>query len=322
MVVKMAELRWNPILQEWVVVAAQQGKRPVLPVEKDCPFCPGKPETGTGKWHVLYLPNRFPALMENPPKPDIESDEFYQVKPSVGACEVLLYSPDHDTTFQQLTVDHIYEIVEMWVNRTKELGAKKEIEYVFIFENTGREIGVSLDHPHGQLYAFPFIPPKIKRELESAKQFMEKRKRCLFCDILQKEKADGRRIVLENEAFTAFIPFFATWPYGLHLYANRHLQSLVDLTEPEKKDFASILKMIRTKYDKLFGVRLPLVMVFHQSPTKAKYPHYHFHVEFYPIHRGKEKVKYLAGVELGTETFLNPTNPEERAKELRDVQTN
>jgi UDPglucose--hexose-1-phosphate uridylyltransferase len=316
----MAELRWNPVLQEWVVVAAQQGKRPVLPAEEECPFCPGKPETGEGDWHVLHLPNRFPALMENPPEPDIESDEFYQVKPSRGACEVLLYSPDHDTTFQQLSVDHIYEIVEMWVDRTRELGAKKEIEYVFIFENTGREIGVSLDHPHGQLYAFPFIPPKIRHELDSSKQFMEKRKSCLFCDILQKEKDDGRRIVLDNDSFTAFIPFFATWPYGLHLYPNRHLQSLLDLTEPEKTDFASILKTIRTKYDNLFGFRLPLMMVFHQSPTKAKYPYYHFHVEFYPVHRGRDKVKYLAGVELGTDTFLNPTNPEEKAQELREVE--
>jgi UDPglucose--hexose-1-phosphate uridylyltransferase len=320
MVVKMAELRWNPILQEWVVVAAQQGKRPVLPVEKDCPFCPGKPETGTGNWSVLHLPNKFPALMENPPKPDIESDEFYQVKPSKGACEVLLYSPKHDTTFQQLGVDHICKIVEMWVDRTRELGAIKEIEYVFIFENTGREIGVSLDHPHGQLYAFPFIPRKIRRELDSAKQFMEKRKKCLFCNILEKEKADGRRIVLENSSFTAFIPFFATWPYGLHLYPNRHLQSLLDFTESEKRDLASILKTIRTIYDNLFGFRLPHMMAFHQSPTdKAKHPYYHFHVEFYPVHRAKDKIKYLAGVEVGTDTFLNPTNPEEKAKELREV---
>jgi UDPglucose--hexose-1-phosphate uridylyltransferase len=149
---------------------------------------------------------------------------------------------------------------------------------------------------------------------------MEKRKKCLFCNILEKEKADGRRIVLENSSFTAFIPFFATWPYGLHLYPNRHLQSLLDFTESEKRDLASILKTIRTIYDNLFGFRLPHMMAFHQSPMdKAKHPYYHFHVEFYPVHRAKDKIKYLAGVEVGTDTFLNPTNPEEKAKELREV---
>jgi UDPglucose--hexose-1-phosphate uridylyltransferase len=315
----MGELRWNPILQEWVIIASHRQKRPVLPKTEECPFCPGAPEVA-GKWRVLHLPNKFPALMESPPGPDVKSDDIYQVKPAKGVCEVLLYTPDHNTTFYQLDLNHIIAIIDMWTSRYKELGAQKDIDYVLIFENRGREIGVTLDHPHGQLYAFSFIPSKIEIELNSAKHYMEKRKQCLFCNIIEKEKADGRRIVFDTPSFIAFIPFFATWPYGVHIYSTRHLQNLLDLTEPEKKDFATILKIIRAKYDALFGFKLPYVMVFHQSPTtKEDYSYYHFHIEFYPIHRAQDKVKYLAGVELGTNAFINPSNPEEKAKELREV---
>ncbi len=314
----MGELRWNPILREWVIIAAHQTQRPVLPDLKECPFCPGAAEV-EGSWRVLHLPNKFPALMLDPPKPDIDPIDFYQVKPAKGTCEVLLYTKDHNTEFHQLDLDHICEIIDMWADRYKELGARKDIKYVFIFENRGRAIGVSLDHPHGQLYAFPFVPSKIQVELNNAKQYMEKRKECLFCNILQKEKEDGRRIIYENESFTAFIPFFATWPYGVHIYPTRHFQNLLQLTDAEKKDFGSILKLIRLKYDALFGIKLPYVMAFYQNPTDTDYSYHHFRVEFYPISRGKDKIKYLAGVELGTNTFINPTNPEEKAKEFRDV---
>ena len=317
----MGELRWNPILQEWVIMASHRTKRPLLPKTQDCPFCPGCPEvSGHGKWKALHLPIKFPALMLDPPEPDVESEDLYQVKPAKGVCEVLLYTPDHDIELHQLDSDHIGEIIEMWRSRYEELGSRKDINYVFIFENRGRAIGVTLDHPHGQLYAFPFIPKKIQQELATSKHYMEKRKECLFCTILQKERDDGRRIVYDNLSFTAFLPFYATWPYGVHIYSNRHLQNLLPLSDKEKEDFASMLKIIRSKYDALFGFKLPYVMVFHQSPTDGQeYPYYHFHVEFHPVHRGEKKVKYLAGVELGTNTFINPTNPEEMAKELREI---
>ncbi len=317
----MGELRWNPILQEWVIIAAHRTRRPLLPKTQECPFCPGAPEiSGHRNWRVLHLPNKFPALMWDPPEPDVKSEDLYQVKHAKGACEVLLYTPDHDTELHQLELDHVKEVIDMWISRYEELGSKKEIDYVLIFENRGRAIGVTLDHPHGQLYAFPFIPPKIQRELDSSRHYMEKRKECLFCTVLQKERADGRRIVYDNPSFTAFIPFYATWPYGVHLYPNRHIPNLSTLSDHEKNDFASILKIIRSKYEALFGIKLPFLMIFHQSPTDGNdYPYYHYHVEFYPIHRGEDKVKYLAGVELGADTFINPTNPEEKAKELREV---
>ena len=136
-----------------------------------------------------------------------------------------IYTPDHNIELHQLDLDHIGEIIDMWADRYRELGAKKDIDYVFIFENRGRAIGVTLDHPHGQLYAFTFIPRKIQGELDSSKHYMEKRKECLFCTILQKERTDGQRIVYDNHSFTAFIPFHATWPFGVHIYSNNHLQN-------------------------------------------------------------------------------------------------
>lgn len=318
----MGELRWNPILQEWVIIAAHRTKRPVLPSVAECPFCPESPEVKPygQAWKALHLPNRFPALMIDPPKPDVESTGLYQVKPAEGVCEVILYTPSHTTELHELQIDHIQAIIELWASRYKELGAKQGIKYVLIFENRGHAIGVSLDHPHGQLYGFPFIPEKTQQKLDSAKRYMEKRKNCLYCEVLDQEKADGRRIIFDNQSFTAFIPFFATWPYGVHIYPNRHIQSLLDFSDHERQDFAAILKIIRAKYDALFGIKLPYTMIFHQSPTDGnQYPYDHFHVEFYPLHRGEGKVKYLAGVELGTNTFINPTNPEEKAKELQAV---
>jgi UDPglucose--hexose-1-phosphate uridylyltransferase len=318
----MGELRWNPILQKWMIIASHRTKRPLHPKQVDCPFCPGAPEVAPlgDRWKAIHLPNRFPALMLDPPNPDLESDDFYQVRKAEGVCEVLLYTPSHTTELHDLDLDHIGAIIDLWVDRYKELGGMKEIEYVFIFENRGAAIGVTLDHPHGQLYAFSFIPKRVQQELNSSKQYMEKRKSCLYCDIVQKEKADGRRIIYDNHSFTAFIPFYANWPYGVHIYSDRHLQSILELSEKEKVDFASMLKIIRAKYDGLFNMKLPYTMVFHQQPTDGvAYPYDHFHVEFYPIHRGEEKTKFLAGVELGTGTFINPTNPEEKAKELREV---
>ncbi|MHA1132211.1 MAG: galactose-1-phosphate uridylyltransferase [Candidatus Helarchaeota archaeon] len=318
----MGELRWNPILKKWIIIASHRTKRPLHPKKVDCPFCPGAPEIAPlgDQWKAIHLPNRFPALMRDAPEPDVTSNDFYQVRKAKGVCEVLVYTPSHTTELHDLDIDHIKAIIELWIDRYRELGNLKEIDYVFIFENRGAAIGVTLDHPHGQLYAFSFIPKRIQQEMESAKQYMEKRKNCLYCDIIEKEKENGHRIIYDNLSFTAFIPFYATWPYGVHIYSNRHIQSILELSVKEKTDFASILKIIRAKYDGLYGMKLPYTMVFHQEPTDGgKYPYDHFHVEFYPIHRGESKTKFLAGVELGTDTFINPTNPEEKAKELREV---
>jgi len=312
------ELRLDPVLREWVIVSGERERRPVLP-KGFCPFCPGTEETLQTGWKVLSVPNRFPALLADPPPPDTESERLFRCKPARGTCEVIVYTPQHDTSLAKLNVEHIRLVVDLWAERFEELGSRNYVKYVFIFENKGRVIGVTLDHPHGQIYAFPFVPPLIKKELVSSGQYWKRTNTCLFCRIIEKERRDAVRMVSENEDFACFLPFFAHWPYGVHIYPKRHVQALTDLTGRERQMFALILKEVLVKFDNLFGMSFPYMMVLHQRPTDGRlYPYYHFHVEFYPPFREKDKIKYFASVETGAGTVTFDYRPESKAKELRE----
>ena len=313
----MTELRWNPTLREWVSTASHRQDRPQLPTE-GCPFCPGSGRVPE-HYDVHIYPNDFAAFSLPAPEPAIKGDDFYRVARSHGKCDVVLYHPNHDTSLPQLSVDHLFKLVQLWRRRFTELKATPGIRYVLIFENKGAVIGVTMPHPHGQIYSFPFIPPRLERELGSARGYQRTHRRCLFCDILKKERRDGRRLVAENHAFTAFIPFYARWPYEVHIFSRRHLGALDEFRPPEERALAEILKWVTQKYDNLFAMSFPYMMLFHQIPAKGKYPYFHFHIEFYPPHRSKEKLKYLAGVEAGGGTFLNDSPAEVKAAELRRV---
>jgi len=212
------------------------------------------------------------------------------------------------------------KLVKVWRDRYQELGAKDYIDYVFIFENKGEEVGVTLHHPHGQIYAYPFIPPVIEQELNSSKEYLEKEGECLFCKILKEEKKDGRRIIISNDCFTALVPFSASYTYEVHIYANKHLPSFNDFSEKEEIDLGVILKTLMMKFDNLFGFVLPYIMAIHQQPTNGTGKVYsHFHIEFYPPYRTKDKLKYLAGSEIGMGAFINNSLPEKKAQELRNT---
>ena len=313
----MTELRWNPTLREWVSTASHRQDRPQLPRDW-CPFCPGSGRV-PDDYDVYLYPNDFPAFFLSPPQPAIQGDDFYRVRPSRGKCDVVLYHPDHNTSLPQLSIKHITLLVQLWRKRFVELKATPGIRYVLIFENKGAVIGVTMPHPHGQIYAFPFIPPRIEREVAVARAHARAHKRCLYCDILKKERRGGRRMVAENSAFTAFVPFYARWPYEVHIFARRHLGAIDEFRPREEKALAEILKRVTRKYDNLFGFSFPYMMLLHQAPAKGRFPFYHFHIEFYPPHRSKDKLKYLAGVETGAGTFLNDSLAEEKAAELRAV---
>lgn len=319
----MSELRWNPVLEEWVITATERQERTFLPPKDYCPLDPTKPggfptEIPRATYQIVAFENKFPSLRRHPPEPAVTGDDLYPVAPAQGVCEVIVYTPQHEGTLTDRSVLEIEELIHVWTDRTEELGREPFIDYVFIFENKGEVIGVTLNHPHGQIYAFPFIPPKIQRELDSAARHQERTGRCLFCDIIADERRDGRRIVIESEGFVAAVPFFARWPYEVHLWSRRHLGSLPEMTAGEKRDLARVLKTLLLKYDHLWGFSLPYMMVMHQRPTDGR-PHesYHWHIEFYPPYRTPNKLKYLAGVESGAGTFINDTLAEEKAAELR-----
>ncbi len=319
----MSELRWNPILEEWVATATHRQDRTYKPPEGFCPLCPtrdaGFPtEVPAADYQIVVFENKFPSFRRAPGAPVVAGTRLQPVAPSRGICEVVLYTDDHNATFADLSVDRIANLVDVWADRTDELGELSYVDYVLIFENKGDCVGVTLHHPHGQIYAFPFIPPRVAKELESSSNYMAAEGRCIFCDLLKEELADGRRIVAQNRDFAAFVPFFARYPYEVHVMPKQHRTSLPELDRSERRSLARILSTTTRGYDKLFDFSFPYIMVVHQKPTDGLwYDHYHLHLEFYPPHRTAAKLKYLAGSESGAGVFINDTLPEETALEMR-----
>lgn len=319
----MSELRWHPLLGEWVATATHRQDRTFLPPADFCPLCPteegGFPtEIPEPTYDIVAFENRFPSLRRSPEPPAVEGTELYPVRPGQGVCEVIVYTPHHNATLADEPVEQIDKLIRVWTDRFQALGALDFVDYVFIFENKGEAIGVTLHHPHGQIYAYPFIPPRVITELEQSRAHQQRTGRCLICDIIAEERRDGRRIVAENDSFVACIPFFARYPYEVHIYASRHLQALTDFARADQRQLASILKMVIVAYDKLFNFSFPYMMVLHQRPTVGgPYDYYHFHIEFYPPLRTAKKLKYLAGSETGAGMFINDTLAEDKAAELR-----
>ena len=322
----MTERRRDPTTGEWRTFASHRQDRTFLPPADHCPLCPTRDpaqptEIPRASYQLAVFDNKFPSLVADPPPPSVESSELYPVEPARGATEVVLYSDDHDATMASLPVERIDRLVEVWTDRYRELGGREEIDYVFIFENKGEVIGVTIHHPHGQIYGYPEIPPRPRLELDAGWDHMETHGTCVFCDVIARELMDGVRVVAHNDHFLAFVPFAARFPYELHVIARRHTPSLVDVTAEERWALADMLKTVTCGYDALFGFSLPYVMSMHQAPTDGGEwaAVSHLHVEFTPLHRTATKLKYLAGSELGAGAFVNDTEPERTAAAIRDA---
>lgn len=313
------ELRWNPILETWVMVSAARQHRPFLPKDS-CPFCPGSGKVPE-QYDVYLYPNDFPHLMKEPPEPSIPDDELFRVERAFGSCDVVLYSPDHNGSITKLSPDHLMRLFALWRDHFRAMRERDDVKYVLIFENKGDIIGVTIPHPHGQIYSYPYIPSRPAKELDSARRYWESHGgACLFCKVLEKESVFAQRLIWTSPQFVAFLPSYAEYPYEVHIYSRRHLGSLLDMTDDEAADFMAGLQRQVRIYDGLFGYELPLMMGFHQEPVDGGvYPYYHFHVEFYPLHRSRDRIKYNAGSETSGGAFTNPSSPEEKADELRKV---
>jgi UDPglucose--hexose-1-phosphate uridylyltransferase len=317
------QLRWDPTLEEWVAYAPHRQDRTFFPPAEYCPLCPTKPggfptEVPRESYEIAVFENKFPSFAPDAPPPEEKGSALTPTAPGRGVCEVVLYSEEHDATLAGLSERRIRNLVEVWADRYEELGSLDFVQYVFIFENKGEAIGVTLHHPHGQIYAYPFIPPRPARELRAAREYRSG-EGCLHCDLLSQEHEDGRRIVAKGEHFSAFVPFYAHFPYEAHVYAGRCVPSIADLGGEERGDLARILKRLLVGYDRLFGFSLPYMMVMHQAPTDGKdYRRVaHFHVEFYPLNRTADKLKYLASSETGAGAFISDALPEQTATTLR-----
>ncbi|WP_371371640.1 galactose-1-phosphate uridylyltransferase [Sporomusa aerivorans] len=318
----MAELRWNPLLSTWTMVAANRQARPHFP--KDwCPFCPGSgkvPDT----YEVHKYDNDFPALSLAPAEPELMGSGPYQSRPNYGKCEVILYSPDHQATLSTLAVDHVEKLINLLADRYTALASDPQIKYVFQFENRGAEVGVTMPHPHGQIYAYPFVPQKIQIELENCRDYYRQKQCCLICDMNQEETAFAQRIIAENDSFVAYLPFFTDYPYGVFIVSKVHKGNITQFDKGERRDLAAMLKAITGAFDSLFSKLFPYMMCIHQTPVNIKEyqdagEYYHFHIEFYPPLREAEKIKYYASSEMGAWAACNPMAVEQTAVTLREA---
>ena len=324
----MSELRWNPTTEEWIITATQRQDRTFFPPPDYNPLAPTKPggfptEIPASTYEIVVFENKFPSLRREPPVPAIESSDLEPVLPAQGVCEVVCYTPQADTELARLPVEKIEQLIHVWADRFETLGAYPFVHYVYMFENKGREIGVTLAHPHGQIYAYPFIPPIPAKEIAAARKHRDNTGRHLYDDIIADEKQDGRRVVTENAHFLAVVPFYARYPYEVHIIAKGPKPAIVDFDDGEKRSLAEIMKTVMVKYNNLFDKSMPYIMLMHQRPSdgsSADYDYYRFHIEFYPPYRTADKLKYLAGSEAGANVFINDTLPETTAQTLRDLE--
>jgi UDPglucose--hexose-1-phosphate uridylyltransferase len=320
----VSERRYDPTMGEWRMFARHRQDRTFLPPEDHCPLCPTRdPDRPTEiplpAFDMVVFENRFPSLVRHPPEPDVAGSDLYPVEPAAGVNEVVVYSDDHDLALAQMEASRIARLVEVWANRYAELAARDDVGYVFIFENRGVAVGVTLHHPHGQIYAYPDVPPRPRRELDVAIAHLREHGTCVYCDVVARERGDGVRVVAQNRSFLAFVPFAARYPYEIHVMPHRHAASLLDLTDPERLALGELLREVLSGYDELFGFPMPYVMSMHQAPADEGQHQAvsHLHLEFTPPHRTETKLKYLAGSELGAGAFINDTAPEETAARLR-----
>ncbi len=320
-----AHLRWHPLRGEWVAYAGHRQHRTFLPPAEYSPLAvsrdPEHPtEVPAGPWDIAVFENLFPTLAmsaHDPPAIEVPT------APAHGVCEVVVFTQDAGTTLGRLPLPQIELLVDVWADRYEELGRIPEVRYVYPFENRGVEVGVTLHHPHGQIYAYPFVPPVPARELEQQQAYFERHGRGLVEDMVRGEISGGLRLLYGGPHVAAFMPVCARYSYEVWIAPLRPAPSFAALTADERRDFARALKTVLLKFDGLWNMPFPYILAFHQAPTDGvPHPEAHLHAECYPAYRMQGRLKYLAGSEIGAGVFTADTVPEEKVKELQAVQVN
>lgn len=309
------EIRKNPFTEEYTLVAPHRLRRPWQPHDF-CPFCPGAPETGHG-WDVLIIPNKYPLLVENPPEPI--SHELFSTFPAKGATLVVVETPHHDVDdISDLPRDHVAKVLAAVVETQRKTEKNPHAVYFLFFRNKGKEIGVSLTHPHSQIYVLPVVPPRVELEMRNSEKWYKTHGQCLHCRVISKEET---RVVYQNASWRAFVPFYARWPHEVHLYPRRHVSRLTELAPEEVSELADALKKTLCALKKVADKPMPYILVLHQAPLRQSLPYYHLHFEIYGMYRPDGKLKYAAGAELGASLYTLETTPEEAAERLRKAVT-
>lgn len=317
-----ATVRYDPLSGEWIALAAHRQSRTFMPSASECPLCPTRPgslsEVPSADYNLVAFENRFPSFGGAGGSLPDRPDGLEREQAAVGRCEVLCFSSDHTGSFADLTRAQARLVVDAWADRTAALSALPQVEYVFPFENRGAEIGVTLQHPHGQIYGYPYIPPRVRTELASARRHREATSRDLFADIIESEDA-GPRVVAADDHWLAFVPYAARWPMEVHMYPRRKVADLTGLSGAERDSFAVMYLRILRGFDRLYDSRLPYIAGWHQAPSRIDRDLAWLHLEAFSIRRSADKLKFLAGSESAQGAFIGDVAPEEQADRLRAV---
>lgn len=327
-----SEIRLDPLTREWVAVASQRQSRTFMPSAADNPLAPTRPghltEVPESSYDVVVFENRFPSFSTTTsgvPGADAGDvvlggpDPLVARLPGRGRCEVVCFSSDAAQSFRQLTPQRVATIMEAWVDRTSALAAIDGIRFVFPFENRGVEIGVTLTHPHGQIYGYPFIPPTAQRILDASVAHLAATGRVLYADLLAAEVAAGVRVVAANEHWTAFVPGAARWPVEVHLAPNAAVPDIPALSADQRAAFGPLYLDVLTRLDALYDKPLPYIAAWRQAPVRVGRDAWGLHLAVFSIRRAAEKLKYLAGSESGMGAFISDVVPEAVAARLREV---
>lgn len=324
-VVASSEIRRDPLTNEWVAMAAHRQTRTYKPPADLCPLCPSTPgrhtEIPESDYDVVVFENRFPSFADG--VPDAESTvnglPMVPTAPGRGRCDVVCFTSEHDRWFAKLSPSRVRTVVDAWADRTIELSTMENVEQVFPFENRGEEIGVTLHHPHGQIYAYPFVTPKTARMLEVARAYRAEHGRAVLGDVLAGERTAGTRVVAAGDHWTAFVPPAARWPVHVQLVPHRQVPDIPELTEAERDDFAEVYLQVLRRCDRLYDRPLPYIAAWHQAPVRRDRDLAWLHLELFSVLRSSDKLKYLAGSESGMAVWINDATPEQIAERLRST---
>ena len=320
-----SQLRYDALVDEWIAVAAHRQTRTFLPPSDKCPLCPSTPdfssEIPAPDYDVVVFENQFPSFSDRVQPGEItELTEWAPVRPAVGRCEVVCFTSDHNSSFGALPPARVRTVIDALADRTAEMSTLPGVAQVFPFENRGVEIGVTLNHPHGQIYAYPMVPPRTKAMLAAAaKHAQATGGRNLYADVLAAEQKAQVRVVAANEHWTAYVPAAARWPFEVHLAPHRQVSDLPALTDAERDAFGPLYLDVLRRFDALFGKPMPYISAWHQAVVGEGRELGYLHLQLFSIRRAADKLKYLAGSESAMGAFINDITPESAAQRLRSA---
>lgn len=323
------QVRFDRLTGEWVAVAAHRQSRTYLPPADECPLCPSvdgrESEIPVEDFHVVAFENRFPSLgpeLGELPFPEgAAGRELWGAPPSAyGRCEVLVYTPEHEGSFASLPFERARTVVEAWAQRTEALSAMQGIRHVFPFENRGEQIGVTLHHPHGQIYAYPYAAPTAARLAERSRAHLDATGRPLMGELLRDETDAGDRMVLTGDYFSAYVPYAARWPLEVHLVPHRQVPDLAALTGDERDELAVLYRDLARRVDRLYSTPTPYIAAWHQTLITTADPEAGWlHLQLTSPRRAEDKLKFLAGSEAAMGAFINDVTAEQTAERLRQA---